>query len=485
MLASNATEHDAIQQGIATEAVVAMDTASDLTCSVEARNGLAIAVDHCRVRIDLQTTHAVMDHWCDDGHVERLGLEGRAWDDVVVELLARSCLATGGIPRLTRWVGWVRSTVRILLCLLGSFVVVIVRLLQGGQRHAHVLGQCLTRFVELHDATASVMLAMPDDLVGGSLVQAEPEGRLVLPHLTSHIVPSAELIRETLAVGIQHQTSDASQGLGSQELDLGIWVIWLHQTSWVDLNPLQIDGLAANFLSHLDAITCAMLAVRGWKVHEVGPVLRQKGILREICTKPARAEDDRTFLGNVLATLLVHQACDCSRRARQQLVGLGLGDNLCLVATLCDLLDHLNQSICDGHAWETLLSTMRTGHRVAAETRDERQVKIELLHQPIYIGTAVAAENLHDLGPLGAALQGIRGEQLNCVINALRLLSLRLCAIDATGCLGRVSSAERGLVHENHFCAILQDGVGSGHTSQTSTNHDGSVPNVGTRKLCK
>jgi len=129
MLASNATEHDAIQQRIASEAVVAMDTASDLTCSVEAWNGLAIAVDHCRVHIDLQTTHAVMDHWCDDGDIEGLGLHGRAWDDVVVELLARSCLATSGIPRLTRWVGWVRSTVRILLCLLGSFIVVIVRLL--------------------------------------------------------------------------------------------------------------------------------------------------------------------------------------------------------------------------------------------------------------------------------------------------------------------------------------------------------------------
>ena len=47
---------------------------------------------------------------------------------------------------------------------------------------ARVLGQGLSR--RLHDATARVVLAMPDDLIGRSLVQAQAEWRLVF-----HISP--------------------------------------------------------------------------------------------------------------------------------------------------------------------------------------------------------------------------------------------------------------------------------------------------------
>lgn len=45
------------------------------------------------------------------------------------------------------------------------------RRLQSAQRDVHVLAQRLARLVELHDTTARVMLAVPDDFVTRSLVQ--------------------------------------------------------------------------------------------------------------------------------------------------------------------------------------------------------------------------------------------------------------------------------------------------------------------------
>ena len=43
--------------------------------------------------------------------------------------------------------------------------------LQSAQRDVHVLAQRLARLIELHDTTARVVLAVPNDFVTGSLVQ--------------------------------------------------------------------------------------------------------------------------------------------------------------------------------------------------------------------------------------------------------------------------------------------------------------------------
>ena len=47
------------------------------------------------------------------------------------------------------------------------------------------------------------------------------------------------------------------------------------------------------------------------------------------------------------------------------------------------LLQHLDQGVGDGHPWESLLSSVRSGLRVSSQTRHQRQVQIELLHQPV------------------------------------------------------------------------------------------------------
>lgn len=62
-------------------------------------------------------------------------------------------------------------------------------------------------------------------------VEAQAEGWLVLPHLSSDVVPASQLVAETVARGVKHNAAHATQGLGGQELHLGIRVIRLHQAS--------------------------------------------------------------------------------------------------------------------------------------------------------------------------------------------------------------------------------------------------------------
>jgi len=140
---------------------------------------------------------------------------------------------------------------------------------------------------------------MPDDLIRRSLVQAKTERWLVLPHLACDIISAAQLIGEALAIRVEHKTPDTAQSLCGQELDLGIWIVWLHQTGRVHLNPLQVDRFGSNSLAHLNSIPSAMLAICGRQMHQVWSVLRQERVLGEIRTKTTRAEDDRTKLSVV------------------------------------------------------------------------------------------------------------------------------------------------------------------------------------------
>mmetsp|Transcript_47384 Transcript_47384/g.106581 ORF Transcript_47384/g.106581 Transcript_47384/m.106581 type:complete len:319 (-) Transcript_47384:177-1133(-) len=316
-------------------------------------------------------------------------------------------------------------------------------LFQHGEGNSHIACKGLTTFVELHDATPCVMLAVPVDLFRGGLVEAQPERRLALPHFTCHVVTAAELIGETLAVGIEHKATDSTQSLCRKELDFGIRIIRLYQASWVHLDPLQVDALGTNGLTHLDAITSAVLAVSGGEMHQVGPVLCKEGVLCEIGAKPASCQDDRPMFLELHTALLVRQAHAVPLAVHQQPRGARLRNDASLVRPLCDLLHHLDQRVCDGHPWEALLATVGAWSRVAAKACHQRQVQVEFLHQPVHIIAAVSTQNLHHIGFLGASLQGVGSEQLDGVGNALGLLGLRVCAVDTACGLGGVATAER------------------------------------------
>merc|ERR1719183_2502312 len=159
-LACDATIDDAVQQGVAAQAVVAVDAAGCLARHVKpwdhARLGDAFGVDGA-----LQPSHAVMYHGRDDGNVERLRGNLGAIDDIMIELLAAASRAAGCIPRLSAWVGRVRATIWILLGFLCRVVVLLVRVNQRLQRYAHVRRQRGAVLVELHHTAARVVLGVP------------------------------------------------------------------------------------------------------------------------------------------------------------------------------------------------------------------------------------------------------------------------------------------------------------------------------------
>ena len=100
-LASNSAKHDAVQQRVTTQAVVAVDATSRLASNVKSRNDLArLLVNALCVHGALEPTHAVVDHGSNDRHVEGLGRHLGAIDDVVEELLAAARLAAGLVPSL-------------------------------------------------------------------------------------------------------------------------------------------------------------------------------------------------------------------------------------------------------------------------------------------------------------------------------------------------------------------------------------------------
>mmetsp|Transcript_108864 Transcript_108864/g.152211 ORF Transcript_108864/g.152211 Transcript_108864/m.152211 type:complete len:254 (-) Transcript_108864:19-780(-) len=253
---------------------------------------------------------------------------------------------------------------------------------------------------------------MPNDLIGSSLVQDQSERRIGLPHLTSDIVTAAQLIAETLTVGVDHQATNATQSLCSQELNLGLWIIWLNQACGVDLHPFQVNATSTNGLTHLDSITSGMVAVGGRQVQKIWPVFGQQGIISEVGAKAASGQNHWAFLSEILALLLVdnaaHATCLC-----EQLLDLCLVDDSCQVAALGDLFNHLDESICDGHSGETLLATMSAGSGMSTQSGQQGHVKVKFVHQPVNVRTAVSTQHLHQLRLLGATLQGVRGEELD------------------------------------------------------------------------
>eukprot|EP00438_Fugacium_kawagutii_P030997 Skav203573 [mRNA] locus=scaffold3576:299476:300856:- [translate_table: standard] len=265
--------------------------------------------------------------------------------------------------------------------------------LQGAQWDVHVLAQLLSGLVELHDTAAGVVLAVPNDLIGSSLVQDQSERRLGLPHLTSHIVSAAELIAEALTIGIDHQATHSTESLSSQELDLGLGIIGLDQTCRMDLYPLQVNATGTNGLTHLDAITSGVVTIGGGQMQQVGAVLGQQGIIGEVGAKATGGQNHWSLLGEILALLLVDHATDAIIFG-QELLHLGLVDDSGQVTSLGDLLHHLDQGIGDGHSGETLLAAVGAGSGMTTQAGQEGHVKIELVHQPVHIRAAVSTEHL-------------------------------------------------------------------------------------------
>merc|ERR1712203_551456 len=223
--AGHATVHDAIQERVASETVVPMDSAGRLPCAVEAADDPVVRCHALGVAIDFQATHAVMDHWRDNGHVEGIAdLHGKVVEELLPPL----------VPRLPAAVSLVRAALRVVGLLVCQHVVLLECRVDVRKRDAVLVGELLHALVRLHDASALIVLAMPLDLFRGLAIQAQ---------------------EEALAIHVQKQAAYAPKRLRGQELDLGIRLIWVDQASGVHLHPLEVYKVSTDRRGHFQAIS--------------------------------------------------------------------------------------------------------------------------------------------------------------------------------------------------------------------------------------
>mmetsp|Transcript_1618 Transcript_1618/g.3507 ORF Transcript_1618/g.3507 Transcript_1618/m.3507 type:complete len:280 (+) Transcript_1618:169-1008(+) len=242
------------------------------------------------------------------------------------------------------------------------------------------------------------------------------------------------------------------------------------------LDPFQVNCCSSHSLPHLDSITSAVLAVRSGQMHQIRSVLAKERIRCKIRTKPTRGEDDGPEDLDLRALTFVLHSND-GTVVRNQVRGTSLGDDLSHVPSgvLLDLLNHLDQSVRDGHAGESLFASVSPGCRMPPKTCHQRQIQSESVHEPVHGRTRFVHQYLGNLGFLRTTLQRVAQKQLVGIIDALRFLSLGCTAIDAAGCLGGVAAAKRRLVEHHHFSTKLQNSVSSSHTSQAAADDDGGV----------
>ncbi len=108
-------------------------------------------------------------------------------------------------------------SVRVVL-LLRNRVVSLESRLEGSGVASNLLGKLGTARELLHETTALVVLDVPFDFAAAGTVEDEADGALGLPDLARDVVTVAELVAETLAFGVDQETADTTESLGSQEL---------------------------------------------------------------------------------------------------------------------------------------------------------------------------------------------------------------------------------------------------------------------------
>merc|ERR1719453_235748 len=312
---------------------------------------------------------------------------------------------------------------------------------------------------------------MPMDFFTSSFVETKAERWFILPHLTSNVVTTPKLIGKSPSVLVEDKATYTTECLCGKELHFGIWIVGFHKPSWMHLYPLQVNGLGTNGLSHLNGITSAMFAIGRGQMQQVWPVLGEQRIGSEVCAIASRGKDH-------WPKLLVHRAClpvlasNDSIAIHDQLENVCLGDDASAVGLFGDFLAHLDQSVSDRHARETFFATVGARHGVAAEASKEREIQVELVHQPIHICAAVCAKDLSNLWFFGATLQGVCEEDVVSVFNPFGCLRLRCSAIDSGCRFSRVPTTERRLVQEHTPTSHFKGLIGSRHACKAAAHHD-------------
>ena len=95
-----------------------------------------------------------------------------------------------------------------------------------------------------------------------------------------------KLIDEPLTLVIEKETTDTTESLSGQELHLGVGVVGVNETSWVNLDLLEVNTVRTNGHSELLSVSNAVVAVGGREAPELRPVLLEQKVLTlsEVCS---------------------------------------------------------------------------------------------------------------------------------------------------------------------------------------------------------
>jgi len=414
---------DAAQQGRTTQTVGAVDATGQLTAGVQAVEGLLFGVEHLGVLIDFDTTHGEVEDGLHEGDVELVvNIEGHVVEEALVP--------------------------GILLFAVGDEVVLVKGILKGSIAAANLLGQLLAGHL-LHEATTGVMASVEVENLGGLAVQHQADGPLALlllfPHLAGHVVTVAQLVGEALAVRVQQQTTLTTEGLGSQELELGVGILRVHQTGRVDLDLVHVDAVGTNLHQHLLAVTSGVGAVGRGQAEGIGAVLLEQRGVAKVSGVTTGGQNDDTVDGLGLAVQSVGNtgdvvavpvnASDIGLLDDLDTAGLGIGK----------FLKTLHQGIGDSHTGELgIVTTVCARLAVTTQTGDESEVEVEDILQPLNGGSGLVGKDLDQVGAglVPSRLEGVLVELLDAVLDAELGLGASECTVNAGSGLGGVTTEE-------------------------------------------
>mmetsp|Transcript_19162 Transcript_19162/g.55644 ORF Transcript_19162/g.55644 Transcript_19162/m.55644 type:complete len:412 (-) Transcript_19162:86-1321(-) len=333
----------------------------------------------------------------------------------------------------------------------------LMRGLKPRKRHTHFTGQRCAALVERHQPVAHVVLTVRHYFSGRRLIEDQPKGCLALPHLTSNPVATAELITDAVAILVEDYASGISQGLRSQERDPGVAIVGLHEARGVNVNPLEVRGSGTCGLGQSDAVAGGVVAARRGQVQQVRSVLGKEAACGEICREPSSAQNDWPLLLQLCTSL--HVSATPARALCHQQSRRPCTHDYSRPAGLACLLHSPEQRAGERAAREVVCPAVGPGCGVAAQVRQEGQLRADAAREPIYVLASVVSKCLNQIGPFTAALGNICGEQLGAVMDASLHLHPCTCRADAIHVPRSATTTSRPALKNHHPGPSLQRGA--------------------------
>jgi hypothetical protein len=168
---------------------------------------------------------------------------------------------------------------------------------------------------------------------------------LLFPNLSGDEVAVLQLINESLALAVEQETTNTTESLSSEELDLGPWLVGVNQTCRMYLDLLHVDSAGTDGDGDLVSVAGTVITVGGGEFPILWAVLLQQGVFGEVGGVTTSGQDDRPIGGLGLSTDGVLNA-DNGSTILDELsdAGLLLNDNTLGIAD-CKVLKTLHLSV--------------------------------------------------------------------------------------------------------------------------------------------